>query len=271
MQFRLPFASGVGLSLCLAFCLYPGCEISPWSAGKDTTPAAGKPSRSSARKTARGGSKGSKSTGGRKAGRSRPATGGSLGMRGGGAKGARRTGVPGYPAGLKNGSTSDGAPWIGGARAKVTIVEFSDYACPYCVLGARRMKNLLKIYGTKIKLVFRQMPIGSLHPDSFRASEAALAAHAQGKFWQMHDLLFANPKAHSRADLIKYARKLGLNMARFLRELDARKYKKRVQADLNLGNKKNVEGTPTFFVNDYKVGGLAPMKDFKKLIRQHLK
>jgi protein-disulfide isomerase len=192
-------------------------------------------------------------------------------MRGGGRAGPAVVAVKGYPAGLKTGSTPDGAPWIGGANAKVTIVEFSDFACPFCTLGAKRMKNLLEIYGTKIKLVFRQMPIVSLHPDSFRAAEAALAAHAQGKFWQMHDLLYANPNAHSRADLIKYARKLGLNMARFLKELDARKYKKKVQADLDLGSKKNIEGTPTFFVNGYKVTGLAPMKDFKKLIGQHLK
>jgi protein-disulfide isomerase len=110
------------------------------------------------------------------------------------------------------------------------------------------------------------VPIVQLHPDSMLAAQASLAAQAQGKFWQMHDMLYAHRNAQSRADLIRYAAKLGLDVKRFTRELDSGKYKKRIQKQLDLASKRKVKGTPTYFVDGQMVEGAAPLATFKKLI-----
>ncbi len=172
---------------------------------------------------------------------------------------------------LERGVTKGGAHWIGGREAKVVIQEFSDFGCPFCRMGAKVMHQLLAHYGRRIKVVFRHTPITALHPDSFLASEAALAAGAQGKFWPMHDVLFGSPHAHSRQDVIEYAKKLGLDMERFRRDLDGHRFKAVIEADQKEGAKRGVEGTPTFFVTGYgKVEGYLPFEAFRKIVDAQL-
>jgi protein-disulfide isomerase len=181
-----------------------------------------------------------------------------------------KTSSPSYPAGISRGKTKSGIPWIGGPKASVVIEVFSDFGCPFCQVGANIVHKLLEKYGSKIKVKFYQVPITSLHPDSMLAAQASLAAQAQGKFWQMHDLLYANRNAQSRADLIKYASQLGLDVERFKRELDSGKYKARIKRELAIASKRKVEGTPTFFVNGQKIEGAAPIKTFQAIIDRQL-
>lgn len=244
-----------------------GCELSPWADGPSRARTA--PPKAADKKLVS-----SKSTNPQKKAASRESDTDPglphLGMRA--RKGAdasiKKPSLPeGYPQ-LASGSTKDGSPWVGGESAKVVIEEFSDFACPFCGGGARRMKRLLNLYGAKIRLVFRNYP---LNADSIVAAEASLAAHAQGKFWHMHDLLYDNPNAHSRADLISYGRKIGLQMDRFTKDLDTHKHRTQVDREIALGTKKMIKGTPTFFINGYKVEGLAPLDEYKKLIDQYLK
>lgn len=137
---------------------------------------------------------------------------------------------------------------FGPANAKVTVVEFSDFQCPYCTRAAAVTKEVKEKYGDKVRFVFRQFPL-SFHKEAHLAAQASLAAGAQGKFWEYHDILFENQKALERASLEKYAEQLGLDMAAFKKALDEGTYKDEVDADIELGNKIAVSGTPTMFIN----------------------
>jgi protein-disulfide isomerase len=160
--------------------------------------------------------------------------------------------------------------WKGGKNAKVTILEFSEFECPWCRVGAQLMDKVLARYGNRVRLIFLHSPIPGMHPQSPMAAEATLCAQAQGKFWAMHDLLFQNQHKLSRADLIKHARRIGLDVARFTRELDSHKYRPRVLADKQLGRKKGVEALPTFFVNGQKVEGAVKFHVMKRYIDAEL-
>ncbi len=141
-----------------------------------------------------------------------------------------------------------GAPATGAAKARITIVEFSDFQCPYCRVAAKNMYEILKMYPNDVRLVFKQFPLDT-HSQAALAAQASLAAHAQGKFWALHDKMFANSRAINKANLLIWARELGLDMARFSAELDAGKYKRQVEQDLAEGYAAGVSGTPTFFIN----------------------
>jgi protein-disulfide isomerase len=144
------------------------------------------------------------------------------------------------------------APAFGPKDAKVTIVEFSDFQCPYCTKAAETANEIKKKYGDKVRFVFRQFPL-DFHKQAHGASQAALAAHAQGKFWPYHDALFANQSALQEPDLEKYAKQVGLNMAAFKSAVTQKTYTKAVDADLELGKEVSVEGTPTMFLNGKRV------------------
>jgi protein-disulfide isomerase len=143
-------------------------------------------------------------------------------------------------------------PSYGPADAAVTVVEFSDFECPYCSMAANAINEVKAQYGDRVRFVFRQYPLG-FHQKAHLAAQASLAAHSQGKFWEFHDKLFANQKALGREDLEKYAEELGLDMAAFRKALDEGTYKATVDADLELGGEVFVEGTPTVFVNGVRV------------------
>lgn len=143
---------------------------------------------------------------------------------------------------------ADNAVSKGPIDAKVQIVEFSDFQCPYCSRAATATNEIIEKYGDKVRVVFRHFPL-SFHKEAHLASQAALAANEEGKFWEFHDLMFENQRALGRADLEKYAEKLGLNMKKFKKALDDGTYKAQVDADLALGKQVNVSGTPTMFIN----------------------
>jgi protein-disulfide isomerase len=144
------------------------------------------------------------------------------------------------------------APSFGPSDAKVTIVEFSDFECPYCSRAATVTSQIKEKYGSKIRLVFRQFPL-SFHKQAEGAAQAALAAQAQGKFWEFHDQVFKNQSKLSREDLQSHAKEVGLNLAQFNADMDANKHLDRVKADVKMGNEIAVQGTPTMFLNGKRV------------------
>jgi protein-disulfide isomerase len=161
------------------------------------------------------------------------------------------------------------APAFGPKEAKVTIVEFSDFQCPYCTKAADTVKEIKKKYGDKVRFVFRQFPL-DFHQQAHVASQAALAAHAQGKFWPYHDLLFANQSALQPADLEKYAKQVGLKMEAFKDALKDKTFTKTVDADLELGKEVSVQGTPTMFLNGQRVPNPTDFSGLASLIDKEL-
>jgi protein-disulfide isomerase len=157
----------------------------------------------------------------------------------------------------------------GPADALVTIVEFSDFQCPYCGKVVPTLRSLEKDYAGKLRVYFKHFPL-AFHQDAPLASQAALAAGAQGKFWQMHDKLFDNQQSIKRADLEKYAQELGLDMTRFKQALDSGTYKSRVDADTALGQQMGVTGTPAFFINGRSLVGAQGYDAFKKVIEEEI-
>jgi protein-disulfide isomerase len=145
-----------------------------------------------------------------------------------------------------------GAPSFGPENAKVTIVEFSDFQCPFCTRAAGVVHQIREKYGDKVRFVFRQFPL-PMHGDAHLAAQAALAAHQQGKFWEFHDLLFANQRALTRPSLVDYAKKVNLDVPRLEKALDDQSLKASVDADVKLGEEVNVSGTPTVFINGKRV------------------
>jgi protein-disulfide isomerase len=139
--------------------------------------------------------------------------------------------------------------------ALVTLVEYGDYECPYCGMAYPIVKRAQRELGSKLRFVFRNFPLAESHPHARLAAQAAEAAGAQGKFWEMHDMLFEHQDALEAQDLIGYAKSLGLDTAQFARDLETGKYEKRVRDDFRNGVRSGVNGTPTFFVNGNRYDG----------------
>jgi protein-disulfide isomerase len=155
---------------------------------------------------------------------------------------------------------------FGPKDAKVVIVEFSDFQCPYCTRAAKAAKALKTKYkGKSVRFVFRQFPL-SFHKDAHLAGQASLAAAAQGKFWEYHDMMFDNQRALKRPDLEKYATKLKLDLAKFKKDLDGGAYKTKVDGDMALGQKVAVSGTPTMFINGARVSNPTDVAALSKEI-----
>jgi protein-disulfide isomerase len=159
----------------------------------------------------------------------------------------------------------DPTEWRGPADAPVTIVEFTDFECPFCRRASLPIALLLQQSGTPVRYVFRNFPL-DFHAHAELAAEAALAARAQGKFWQMHDLLFSNQKNLSRQSLINLAEQLHLDVARFTNEIDAGKYKAEIAADRTLGVQADVNGTPAFFINGRRVDGALTLPELTQAV-----
>jgi protein-disulfide isomerase len=141
--------------------------------------------------------------------------------------------------------STDGDPSFGPANAKVTIVEFSDFQCPYCALAAPKAMAIVQQYPKDVRLVFKQFPL-DFHSNAFRAAEASLAAHAQGKFWPLHDKMFANYRQLTPENILRWAQESGLDMAAFKADLQSSKYKRKIEGEVQEGTKSGVMGTPTF-------------------------
>jgi protein-disulfide isomerase len=149
----------------------------------------------------------------------------------------------------------------------VEIVLYSDFQCPFCAAfaGAFRDVQSKGVDGVKTTVVFKNFPL-SIHPAAPLAHQAAAAAAEQGKFWEMHDLLFANQRKAQREDLLGYAQQLGLDMKRFKADMDGERLKQRIASDLNEGEKRGINGTPTFFVNGRAYVGTKSVAQLRQLV-----
>jgi protein-disulfide isomerase len=161
-------------------------------------------------------------------------------------------------------------PAFGPPDAKVTIVEFSDFQCPFCSRAATAVHTVKEKYSDKVRFVFRQFPL-SFHQNAHLAAEAALAAQAQGKFWEFHDKAFANQQKLDRASLEGYAKDIGLNVTEFKKALDDKTYAPVVDAELKLGEEVAVDGTPTMFLNGKRVNNPSDTAELSKEIDEALK
>ena len=160
-------------------------------------------------------------------------------------------------------------PIRGDTSAPVTIVEFSDYQCPFCARVNPTIAKVREAYGNKVRIVFKDFPLAN-HPQAPKAAEAAHCAGDQGKYWEMHDKLFSDQRALEAAGLKASAAALGLNMAKFNQCLDSGTYKAIVQEDLELGEKMGVNSTPTLYINGRAVVGAQPFEMFKSIIDEEL-
>jgi len=161
-------------------------------------------------------------------------------------------------------------PAKGPASAPVTIVEFSDFQCPFCGRLTPTLKAIEDKYGDKVRLVFRQYPL-PFHQYAQKAAEASLCANEQGKFWQMHDAMFANQQALEVAQLKSKAAELGLNADQFNQCIDSGKHAAEIQADMKDGSAAGVSGTPAMFVNGRFISGAVPLEQITTVIDDELK
>ncbi|HLH05248.1 MAG TPA: thioredoxin domain-containing protein [Bryobacteraceae bacterium] len=163
-----------------------------------------------------------------------------------------------------------GSPSLGPANAPITVVEFSDFQCPYCAAAIPEIHALLKAYPAQVKLIFKQYPL-EFHPQAALAAAAALAAQKQGKFWQMHDALFAAHDQLSRDKIFELARQNGLDMKRFETDLGSTDVREEIMRDVQDGDKAGVEGTPTLFINGQRYNGPILLSSLKPVFDAELK
>jgi len=144
--------------------------------------------------------------------------------------------------------------------APLTLVEYGDYECPFCGAAYPVVKQVQQRLGDQLGFVFRNFPLTQLHPHAQHAAEAAESAGGQGKFWEMHDMLFEHQRALDEPHLVQYATAIGLDVARFEMDMAAHTYADRVREDFISGVRSGVNGTPTFFINGQRHDGSYDLK-----------
>jgi len=162
-----------------------------------------------------------------------------------------------------------GAPMLGPENAAVTIVEFSDFQCPYCKRVDPTLEQIRQAYGDKVRIVFKHNPL-PFHTQAPAAHAAAEAAHRQGKFWEMHDLILNNQRELTPAKFEEYAAKLGLDLEKFNKDRESEEVKKRIEADTNEAQRVGILGTPGFLINGRFFSGAQPFASFKRVIDEEL-
>jgi protein-disulfide isomerase len=196
--------------------------------------------------------------------------------------GSRGAPAPSEPASVV--LNIDKSPFKGNKDAKITLIEFSDFQCPFCGRHVRDTVPQLEseyIKTGKVKYVFKDFPLESIHKNAFKASEAANCAGDQGKYWEMHDKLFQNQRALNNEDLLKYAGELNLNTAKFEKCLNGGTYASKVRENISEGQKAGVTGTPAFFLaytegdgskvkTVNRITGAQPYANFKEAIDELL-
>lgn len=165
---------------------------------------------------------------------------------------------------------SDGFPAKGPEGAPVTIVEFSDFECPYCSRVLPSIEQVIENYADSVRVVFRQFPLNSIHPRAQKAAEASLCADDQGKFWEMHDAMFARQKELAVPQLKEMALELSLDAEAFGTCLDSSKYAAQVATDLQDGQAAGVSGTPAMFINGRFLNGAVPYETLAAIVDEEL-
>jgi len=183
---------------------------------------------------------------------------------------SRAAARPGRPDPSKRYEVAVGSsPVKGPEDAKVTIVEFSDFQCPFCSRVTPTLKKIREEYPEDVKVVWKHLPL-SIHPKAPGAHAAAEAAHKQGKFWEMHDLIFANQREMSDEKYLEYAAQLDLDLDQFKKDVASAEVKKQVSDDTRLASTLGVTGTPGFFINGRFLSGARPYDSFKVVIDEEL-
>jgi protein-disulfide isomerase len=181
-----------------------------------------------------------------------------------------RTGAAGDPPDTIYKIAVGSAQTTGPADAKVTIVEFSDFECPFCQRAFQTVKKIEETYPKDVRVAFKQNPL-PFHSHAHLAAEASMAAGEQGKFWEMHDKMFNNREHLERADLEKYATEIGLDMTKFKAALDTHKFNDQISKDQAEATKFAAQGTPHFFINGRRLVGAQPFESFKAVIDEQLR
>jgi protein-disulfide isomerase len=164
----------------------------------------------------------------------------------------------------------DGAPVRGPADARITLVEFSDFECPFCSAAEKQVDTVMAAYPKDVKLIYKQFPL-SMHPHAELAAEASLAARDQGKFWEMYDVMFKNYRHLSSDNIMIWAKDLGLDMDKFKADLVSGKFKAVVAKDLADGEAAGVYGTPSFYINGKQYNGEVTLAALKPILAAELK
>jgi protein-disulfide isomerase len=163
-----------------------------------------------------------------------------------------------------------GAPVLGPNNAAITLVEFSDFQCPFCFEGTAQLHSLLKMYPAQLRLIFKQYPLDT-HSQAALAAAASVAAHRQGKFWQLHDAMFEKRQDLSRPSLLAMAKRVGLDIPRFTADLDSAEVRSVVDRDRADGDRAGVEGTPTLFIDGQRYNGSLDLDKIRPVIEAELK
>jgi protein-disulfide isomerase len=160
-------------------------------------------------------------------------------------------------------------PVRGSESAKITIVEWADFQCPFCVRVTPTLEKVAAEYGDKVRFGFKHLPL-SMHSKARAAHQAAEAAHRQGKFWEMHDRIFASPKDLSEETYLRYANEIGLDIDQYKSDFSSSSVRKKVDADLAEARQLGVSGTPSFFINGRFLSGAQPYGAFARVIDEEL-
>lgn len=159
----------------------------------------------------------------------------------------------------------------GAETAKLTIVQFADFQCPFSKEEATVVRTLMRKYGDRVRFVYRDYPLTTIHPDATQASLAAECAREQGKFWAYHDKLYVNSPSLGFQDLVRYAEEVGLESRQFERCLVDERYREKVEEDRAFAERLGLRGTPTFFFNGQRVEGAIPADTFENIIEKMVK
>ncbi|MGA3040652.1 MAG: thioredoxin domain-containing protein [Bryobacteraceae bacterium] len=163
-----------------------------------------------------------------------------------------------------------GAPETGPDNAPITLVEFSDFQCPYCTLATPQLQAIMRVYPTQVRLFFKQFPL-DIHSQAAMAAAAAVAAQKQGKFWEMHDALFASHNDLSRPTILALASAIGVDVKRFEADLDSAEVRKAVARDQEDGSNIGVMSTPTLFIDGQHYNGEIKLTTLKPILDAELK
>jgi protein-disulfide isomerase len=182
----------------------------------------------------------------------------------------KQYGFKSYLEPLRQKIETAGFPSKGPATAPVTLIEFSDFECPYCGGLFPTLKQVEKNYSDKLRIVYRQFPLTNIHPHAQKAAEASLCAFDQQRFWEFHDSMFGNQRELSVPDLKQRAADLKLDTAKFNECLDSGRKVAAIQSDIQAGARAGVTGTPAMFINGRMLSGNQPYSEIQGLIEDEL-